>query len=190
LLPKSLLKSSQDINHSGDGGIYAELIQNRAFQGSQYFLTVLEPWEPVGNTAISLNNASLPLSSALPTSLHVTGNDQELGFSNPGWWGIDVRPQTYQGSFYVTGAYYGNFTLSLVSNTSDAVFATTNVVSQSVDGAWVQHIYTLTPTSAASDTNNSLVLTFNGNLLGCAHSLDFNLISLFPPTYNDRLVHE
>lgn len=27
----------EDINYSGDGGIYAELIQNRAFQGMQSF---------------------------------------------------------------------------------------------------------------------------------------------------------
>jgi alpha-N-arabinofuranosidase len=33
----------EDINNSGDGGVYAELVQNRAFQGSEVsFLPALE----------------------------------------------------------------------------------------------------------------------------------------------------
>ncbi|RDW71257.1 hypothetical protein BP6252_07820 [Coleophoma cylindrospora] len=176
----------EDINNAGDGGVYAELIKNRAFQSSPAFPATLIPWEGVGSTVISLNNASVPLSSALPVSLHVTGNSSTLGISNPGYWGIDVRPQTYTGSFYVLGDYHGFFTASLVSDISNKTLATTKIHSKSVSGAWAQHNYTLIPTAAASNSNNSLVITFNSLGLGAAGSLDFNLISLFPPTYNDR----
>jgi alpha-N-arabinofuranosidase len=31
----------EDINHSGDGGIYGELLNNRAFQGQLFFYTIL-----------------------------------------------------------------------------------------------------------------------------------------------------
>lgn len=39
----------EDINHSGDGGIYAELIQNRAIQGSTEHPSTLSPWAAIGN---------------------------------------------------------------------------------------------------------------------------------------------
>jgi alpha-N-arabinofuranosidase len=182
----------KDINHSGDGGIYAELIRNRAFQSSPDFPATLDPWTPVGNTVLSLNNASNPLSAALPTSLHVTSgsnysrSSHTLGFSNPGYWGIDVEAQTYTGSFYVTGEYDGFFTLALVSDTSNATLGQAHVVSESVAGAWIQHNFTITPTKAATDVNNSLSLTFSSRGLRYNASLDFNLISLFPPTYKNR----
>jgi alpha-N-arabinofuranosidase len=162
---------------------------NRAFQGSPPFPSSLQPWEAIGDTTISLNNASVPLSSALPTSLHVTPSsygNQTLGFSNPGFWGIDVKPQTYQGSFYVQGKYDGVFTISLKSDLSDDVFATTSVVSKSADEVWTQQNFTLNPTVAAPNINNSLVLAFSQGGLGESDALDFNLISLFPPTYNNR----
>src|ERR1700722_18953357 len=81
----------EDINHSGDGGIYAELIQNRAFQGSTEFPSTIDPWEAVGNAKLTLQNTTVPLSWALPTSVQVApGNNfasgGSIGLQNPGWW--------------------------------------------------------------------------------------------------------
>jgi alpha-N-arabinofuranosidase len=50
---------------------------------------------------------------------------------------------------------------------------------------WIQHNFTLTPISAASNSNNSFYLTFDKSGVS-GGSLDFNLISLFPPTYKNR----
>src|SRR6476469_8573019 len=61
----------EDINHSGDGGLYAELIQNRAFQGSSQFPIVLEPWTASGDASLSLRNLTNPLSSAFTASVEV-----------------------------------------------------------------------------------------------------------------------
>lgn len=67
---------------------YAELIQNRAFQGSDLFPSTLDPWTAVGSAKIALDNSSSPLSSALPTSIQVTASgDGTVGIKNPGWWG-------------------------------------------------------------------------------------------------------
>ncbi|KAL9115357.1 MAG: hypothetical protein Q9227_000678 [Pyrenula ochraceoflavens] len=128
----------------------------------------------------------MPLSSALPTSMNVAASSANgtVGFSNPGYWGIDVQPQTYTGSFWVYGAYSGQFTASLYSDTDDTNFATAQIASQSVAGKWTQHNFTLSPDTAASNTNNSFSITFDGSAVN--GSLNFNLISLFPPTYNDR----
>ncbi|KAK5733513.1 hypothetical protein LTR17_009630 [Elasticomyces elasticus] len=123
----------EDISHSGDGGIYAELLANRAFQGSNWNTTLLpnyngsligasenpvEPiapvltaWAAIGNgTRITLDRLH-PLSSAIPTGIEIDFPEDaegEVGFQNFGWWGINVEPQTYNVSFYVQGNYPRN----------------------------------------------------------------------------------
>lgn len=75
----------EDINNSGDGGVYAELVQNRAFQGSSIFPSNLGFWHSIGGAELFLANLSTPLSSALPTSMQVTGGTEDtVGFWNEG----------------------------------------------------------------------------------------------------------
>jgi alpha-N-arabinofuranosidase len=177
----------EDINHSGDGGIYAELIQNRAFQGSTEFPSALTPWKAVGNAKLSLQNNTVPLSSALPTSVNVAQGAGSkaggvIGLQNPGWWGFSVKPQTYTGSFWAMGSYKGQFTVKLQSAATSHVWATADIRSECHQGKWVKHTFQLHPRVAAPDTNNTFVLEFHPG----QGSVNFNLISLFPPTYNNR----
>jgi hypothetical protein len=77
----------EDINNSGDGGVYAELVQNRAFQGSSIFPSTLNNWYSIGGAQLALKNLSSPLSQALPTSMQVNsgnGSEDVLGFWNEG----------------------------------------------------------------------------------------------------------
>lgn len=75
----------EDINNSGDGGVYAELIQNRAFQGNTIFPSSLTAWHSIGGAHLALKNLSNPLSDALPTSLQVKGGTEDtIGFWNEG----------------------------------------------------------------------------------------------------------
>jgi len=100
----------RDINRSIDGGVYAELIQNRAFYHSSIYPATLDPWQAVGGAALSLRNDTTPLSDALPTDMRVASTKKsagQIGFANPGWWGIDVAVQTYKGSFWVKGRLRG-----------------------------------------------------------------------------------
>lgn len=116
----------------------------------------------MGGSTLSLQNLSNPLSSALPTSVRVEGKGTS-GLSNVGFWGIDVRPQKYSGSFYVKGSYKGSFTASLQSANGE-VFAIAQVASKSVANEWVQHEFTLTPKKKASSTSNTFVLTFDASV--------------------------
>lgn len=97
---RSHLTAAQDINNSGDGGIYAELIRNRAFQWSSYYTANLDGWHAI-NARLTLQNLSDHLSDALPTSMEVRPGKAKgaAGFYNDGYWGIDVKQQTYTGSF-------------------------------------------------------------------------------------------
>jgi alpha-N-arabinofuranosidase len=96
---------------------------------------------------------------------------------------MDVRVQPYTGSFWVKGAYEGSFTASLASNLTDDVFGTVEVPSKSVADEWTEHTFELTPEKDAPNSNNTFSITFDG---AAASGLDFNLISLFPPTYKNR----
>ncbi|GAB7364183.1 hypothetical protein MBLNU230_g4734t1 [Neophaeotheca triangularis] len=118
----------EDISHSGDGGIYAEMLSNRAFQGSDWRVTniegfngsfifnaenpiepigpVITAWESVGdNVRLNLDRLH-PISDALQNGIQLdipfnaTG---EVGVCNTGWWGMDVSPQTYKTFFHALG---------------------------------------------------------------------------------------
>lgn len=178
----------EDINHSIDGGLYAELIQNRAFQAANWSAAEIAPWYALGGAALSLDNGT-SLSAALPYSITVGANGAsgQVGIANPGYYGLEVIPQVYSGSFYMRGTYKGSLTVALQSNstTSATVFASTTIPVTSEKGVWQQITYQLTPPAAAPSINNSLAITFDA-ATATDGSLNFNLISLFPPTYNDR----
>ena len=121
---------TEEINHSYDGGLYAEMVDNRTFRAH---------WDGVGNWGIVRNGnarASFSVdkndgpSQALPTSLKLTteaaspGN--EAGLSNSGYWGMAVRPHTkYSGSLYakVGDTNPGPITAALISNDTGRVLA-------------------------------------------------------------------
>ncbi|KAI1209797.1 glycoside hydrolase family 51 protein [Annulohypoxylon truncatum] len=178
----------EDINNSGDGGLYAELIRNRAFQISEGFPATLDAWHSVNDAKLSLRNLSTPLSDVLVTSMNVasTTKQGEVGFQNDGYWGMDVKAgKKYSGSFWVKGAYSGRFVASLQSNITGEVFGTASIQSRSRPDQWIEHGFDLTPSKDAPSSNNTFVLTFDASGAGNS-SLDFNLISLFPPTYKGR----
>ncbi|KAK2041857.1 alpha-L-arabinofuranosidase [Colletotrichum somersetense] len=179
----------EDINNSGDGGIYAELIRNRAFQYSDEFPVSLAAWHPVNGANLALKTLCQPLSSALPVSVQVSGGNGSgsgaIGLKNDGYWGMDVKVQKYTGSFWVKGAYDGVFTASLQSALTDDVFGSVEIQSKAKADEWIEHEVELVPERNAPNSNNTFAITFDpaGNANG---SLHFNLISLFPPTYKDR----
>src|ERR1035438_8082333 len=83
---------TEEINHSYDGGLYAELIQNRAFQDD-----ASKPvhWSAVSGdqsaATIALDSAN-PLNSKLAASLRVTvtkaDKENPAGVANDGYWGV------------------------------------------------------------------------------------------------------
>jgi len=156
---------------------------NRAFQSPNQNISAasIAPWTSPSGAQLSLANSGVTLSSALKTYLHVPASTGTVSVANPGYWGIDVSPVTYKGEFYVRGAYSGNFVASLVG-LGNVTYASTTIPGASVDGSWTHFTYTLQPSAAAPNTNNSLVISFDGSKAS-GGALNFNFISLFPPTY-------
>lgn len=108
-----------------------------------------------------------------------------IGFANDGYWGMSVEQQTYTGSFWVHGSYTGQFTASLQSALTDEVFGSVKIDSKAQADQWVEHEFELVPSKDAPSSNNTFAVTFDPKETKDG-ALDFNLISLFPPTYKGR----
>ncbi|KAL1668200.1 glycoside hydrolase superfamily [Schizophyllum commune] len=178
---------------SGDGGLYAELLQNRAFQkvtpGSDDSLTA---WGTVGSVNISVIADDQPVSSSLPNSLELVvpdGATGAVGFSNEGYWGIKVTESTtYNASFYYKvpeeSIFSGDATIALQSSSGD-VLASATIPISGAQTEWTQVAAELTPSSSAGDVNNVFTVTLDGEA-AAGLTVDFALFSLFPPTFKDR----
>lgn len=110
---------TEEINHSYDGGLYAELIRNRIFRDNP---AKAEGWSLVQDDTVNAK-ASMKLiaaaqdnvpfderrhaiTAALQTSLRLTVEKAggRAGIANEGFWGIPVKPNaTYKASFYLKG---------------------------------------------------------------------------------------
>lgn len=175
---------TEEINHSYEGGLYAQLLSNHTFRNNW---DGVESWDLIRNgdaaASVKLDKETGP-STALPTSLRITvtaaSKGSEAGVSNVGYWGIPVRPHTsYHGSFYAKSEGVGPVTAKLVSDDTGAVLAETTV---DVDGtAWKQYTYELKVNAATESMKNHLELT-----VAKPGTLWLQLATLFPPTYNDR----
>ncbi|MEO5712538.1 MAG: alpha-L-arabinofuranosidase C-terminal domain-containing protein [Luteolibacter sp.] len=176
---------TEEINHCYDGGLYAELVQNRVFKDD-----VKSPvhWSVVqggGAAATIALDQSQPLNEALTTSLKldVTAATPAApaGVANDGYWGIPVKPETrYRALFYAKAApgAGGPVTVSITGD-DGTVFAT--AITPALTGEWKSYQLLLTTGKVTATTNAKLVLTVER-----PGSVWFNLVSLFPPTWKDR----
>src|SRR3954469_7729485 len=121
---------TEEINHSYDGGLYAELIQNRAFLDST---NTAVHWFAVTNgnaTATIALDPSNAFNDKLTTSLRLevagASAKQPTGIANGGYWGIPVQPHTHYRATLLAKAqsdFTGPITISIVSDDSKTVYA-------------------------------------------------------------------
>jgi alpha-N-arabinofuranosidase len=128
---------------------------------------------------------SQPLNDAISTSLKLTvtqaGGKQRVGIANEGFWGIPVKPNTrYRASFYAKAeGFTGPIRIALVSNDGATVYASAQV--PRVTGSWKKYEAVLTTRRALPSAANRLVIS-----AGSAGTVWFSMVSLFPPTWNNR----
>jgi alpha-N-arabinofuranosidase len=110
---------TEEINHSYDGGLYAELIRNRVFKDNP---TKPEGWSLIQEDTINskatmkiiaATQDNVPfderrhaINGALQSCLRLTVEKAggRVGIANEGYWGIPVKPHTtYKASFYIKG---------------------------------------------------------------------------------------
>ncbi|MDW5264345.1 MAG: alpha-L-arabinofuranosidase C-terminal domain-containing protein [Edaphobacter sp.] len=177
---------TEEINYSYDGGLYAELVNNRTFQSnrgpSTADWTILENGDARATMAIDKTTGP---SEALPLSLKLTVDTaaakSEAGIVNSGYWGIPVRPsEQYHGSFYAKtdSVSIGAVTIRIINNDTGATEATATVPTLSTE--WKRYEYTLKTGAVTASAANHLTLSVEHP--GTAW---FSLVSLFPPTYQN-----
>ncbi len=178
---------TEEINYSYDGGLYGELVNSRVV-GQRW--DNLEHWVAVTNgnaqAAIAVDQNAGP-SQAITRSLKITAKTasaaEEAGIQNDGYWGIPVRPDTtYQASFYAKAdsPSIGPVKISIVSNESSESFASATI--PAITTEWKQYSTTLKTGHTGTSSTNHLVLSVQS-----PGTLWLDLVSLFPPTYKDRV---
>jgi len=177
---------TEEINHSYEGGLYAELVRNDTFRSDW---SGINDWILVERGAssakISVDKTTGP-SEALPYSLHLDVSEASAsgpaGVLNGGFWGIPLHPNTsYRASFYAKedSPDTGAVTASLVADQTGKVLASSVVSGIGTD--WKQYTLTLKTGAMEPSKENHLVLT-----VAHAGGLWLQLVTLFPPTYHDR----
>ncbi|HEY1718961.1 MAG TPA: alpha-L-arabinofuranosidase C-terminal domain-containing protein [Verrucomicrobiae bacterium] len=177
---------TEEINHSYDGGLYAELIQNRAFLDNT---TKPAHWSVVNDDDSAATIALDPSNSfndKLTTSLRLTvakaDKKNPAGVANDGYWGIPVQPETtYRASIIAKSD--GNFsepvTISIVGDDGRKVYAAGNF--SGLAAGWKKFEVTLKTGRGTPTAKARFVIT-----LDQPGTIWLGMVSLFPPTWNDQ----
>jgi alpha-L-arabinofuranosidase len=184
--PKLYGLMTEEINHSYDGGLYAELIRNRAF---------LDDAKAPANWSVMANESSAatialdrtnPLNDKIPTSLRLTvttaTKEHPAGVANSGYWGIPVHPKTeYHASLWAKAdaGFAGPLTVSIVSDDGKTVYASEKI--SGVTTVWKKFEVTLKTGKVTPTAQARFAVT-----LDQPGTVNLGLVSLFPPTWNDR----
>ncbi len=188
----------EDLNYAADGGLYAELIQNRSFE---YSPTEQPDWHPLSFWDIQKRgggDGSVGVAEMRPVHennphyalLTVRRPGDGVGIANGGFDGIPLRAgETYEASFWAYQAFMGQMwgrgdnsrpmpvTLRLESRSGEVLAE----AAMRVQGRqWTRHTAKLKPARTVNDARFVLL----AHETGC---IALDMISLFPEkTFRDR----
>jgi len=177
----------EDINYAADGGLYAELIQNRDFEYNLHDKRGRDKtWNSTHSWLLKGENTSFTIDSVSPihaNNLHYAVLDTKTSGAslvNAGFDGIPVKKgEKYNFSVFAKGlsAQSGKLKVRLVSKSGDVLAETALTVAP---GAWKTLKATLTANATVKDAQLELQPLTAGRLA-------VDMISLFPQnTYKAR----
>lgn len=188
----------EDINFAADGGLYAEMIENRSFEAIKskgetrnYVLQEdnLYAWNSLNGKFQNLEiSTNMPLNPENPHYLRFTAENPDEGFCNNAYDGISLKKgEKYFVSFYGREVFYKNGKVKILITKNKKIFAQTDVPLKSVtepdgynkmignceDKKW--NFYTA-ELVAEEDINEAVFEMRFSN----AGSYEFDLISMIP----------
>jgi alpha-N-arabinofuranosidase len=196
---------TEEINYSYEGGIYGELIRNRAFKADavvprvspdtyevgKYLPATYKPdtkprfWNAVGGASMVLDTEN-PLNEFLNVSLKLDASSASAaapaGIANGGYWGIPVKPKTtYTVTFFAKAAsgFAGPVTASIESADGKTSFASVEI--KGLNSEWKKFEAKLKTKNVPASKENVFKLTTK-----TPRTLWLQNVSLFPPTYKNR----
>ena len=177
---------TEEINHSYDGGLYAELIRNRNFRDDDKNPAHWSAITGNGAEASIALDASNPFNDALTTSLRLTVTKAEkqspAGMANEGYWGIPVTAHTKYRVTILARAdenFSGPLGISIVSDDGKTEYASGKLSRLSAD--WKKYELTLKTGGVTPTTKAHFAITLNQ-----PGTVWLGMVSLFPPTWNDQ----
>lgn len=176
----------EDINHSVEGGLNANLVRNGTMKegganppSSWSLLTSGSSSGAIAtDTTTPLNAAN---GSALRLTIGTNGGAGTIGVANTGFYGVGLKPSTtYTASFFArrSGGFTGAIKVSLESTGGTSYAAAT---SSALTTTWAK--YTVSLTTAATTpagTGHRVALYANGTGTGAVY---LDVVQVLPPTY-------
>ena len=166
----------EEINHGGDGGLYAELVRNRSFEDNA---TSPDGWQKLGDAGLNMVSTNL-LNKAQAHALKLTINENYAGVRNEGFWGMNiVEGENYTLTFWAKtdDTFEGRMVAELQDEKQNNLGRTEFNISLTEE--WQK--YTLQLTATSSNTKGWLAIRALQHMV-----IYLDVVSLMPPTYKDR----
>lgn len=170
----------EDINYGADGGLYAELVENRSFEHRDrlYGWKLARSNENLGSVKVE---EEAPLNANNPHFARITrnANEGELALSNNGFDGITIEGgETYLLSFYARSKTPNASVAVVLQDAAGKSIAKCRVRQLTPD--WKKYEAELPCDESVADARLAVVLKNEG-------TVDVDMVSLFPQhTFKDR----
>lgn len=173
----------EEINHAGDGGLYAESVRNRSFEDA----TTPEYWSTTGGgetyaliTDSLLNTAQ---KQALRLTISTASETNLKGIANTGYWGMNfIQDSTYTLSFWAKGSntgFTGHLFAQLQSSDGSQVYGQATVNGEVSTDKWTRLTATVKATGTVGNGRLAILTSHTGQLF-------LDVVSLFPYTWKGR----
>ena len=168
----------EEINHAGEGGLYAELVKNRSFEDGT------EGWQTINGATMSLTGAGLLNKSqghALTVTVKGSSASAPKGIVNNGYWGMALRNgSTYTLSLWVKGSKaLNNHLVARLVDEKGKTVGEAALVGEVNATDWTKLTTTITAHTDAAKGSLQLLATADG-------TMTVDVVSLFPATWKGR----
>ena len=176
----------EEINHAGDGGLYAELIRNRSFEDNN---TTPECWSAIqqnGQNVILSLNTSQVMNKAQQTCLQLSVSGasatQKAGVCNTGFWGMHFETDsTYTLRVWVKAStnFNGKIYGQLQQNDGAAVSEEVKLEGSLKSNSWTLLTARIKANASCEKGRFALLTSCDGSML-------IDVVSLMPYTWKGR----
>lgn len=157
----------EDINFGADGGLYAEMVENRSFEFPQQFMG----WNTYGKVALSDVNPAFSRNPHYVTLSYSGHREKHTGIENHGFFGMGLKKGLdYNFSVYARSAGTAKIRVELLGANNEVLVKKSIEIS---GNEWKK--YTATLTAPKTDAKGFMRIFLEGNT-----SVDLDHVSLFP----------
>ncbi|KAK6151373.1 hypothetical protein DH2020_014008 [Rehmannia glutinosa] len=157
---------NKEINHAGAGGLWAELVSNRA--GGQNIPSNISPWSIIGDESsivVSTDRSSCFDRNKVALQMEVLCNNNGdnicpeggVGVYNPGFWGMNIEQgKTYKVTLYIRSLQPIEISVSFIGSNGLQTLATADIKDDDIT-SWTKKEILLE--AKGTDRNSRLQLT-------------------------------